>query len=207
MTEEIYNLVLQKVQHGWMMKEKCAWFERIYSSLLHQGQPVVSVEIGVWYGMSLVAQGLMAKELMPTTCKVYGIDPWTPEAALEGVNAKSNEDWWKERDYRDPMDRLLINIHTLGLTGIVGLLPMRSEDAASLFTEIDVLHIDGNHSEEKSTLDVSLYEPKVKKGGWIIADDTVWDTVHKAELMLDERCTLLEKFIKDGQGFSVYQKK
>ena len=39
---------------------------------------------------------------------------------------------------------------------------------------IDILHIDGNHSEQASYLDVTKWVPLVRSGGWIFFDDMTW---------------------------------
>jgi hypothetical protein len=52
---------------------------------------------------------------------------------------------------------------------------IRSTSAeAPLIEQIDILHIDGNHSSITSFIDVIKWVPVVKKGGWIIVDDISW---------------------------------
>ena len=42
---------------------------------------------------------------------------------------------------------------------------------------IDLIHIDGNHDRDLATIDIQLYVPKVRRGGWIIMDDINWESV------------------------------
>lgn len=50
-----------------------------------------------------------------------------------------------------------------------------SENAKALVTKpIVLLHIDGNHDTKFVKIDIDLYVPKVRQGGYIIMDDIVW---------------------------------
>jgi hypothetical protein len=57
-----------------------------------------------------------------------------------------------------------------------------------MFDEVDVLHIDGNHSEEQSTADVHMWLPKIRSGGLVWFDDTDWKSTENARRLLAERC-------------------
>lgn len=55
---------------------------------------------------------------------------------------------------------------------------------------IDILHIDGNHSEEPSFLDVVTYYPKVKSDGYIWFDDIKrFPSTQRAVDYLYKHCT------------------
>jgi hypothetical protein len=51
-----------------------------------------------------------------------------------------------------------------------------TSESAALIEDIELLHIDGNHSETTSLIDVTKWVPQVKKGGIIIFDDVNWVT-------------------------------
>jgi hypothetical protein len=53
--------------------------------------------------------------------------------------------------------------------------------------KIDLLHIDGNHSEKASMRDVELWLPRVPSGGFVVFDDINWDTTKKAVQYLDKK--------------------
>lgn len=72
-----------------------------------------------------------------------------------------------------------------------------SEKAAPEIDSIDILYIDGNHSEASSLLDVNLYLPKVHSGGYIWFDDASWPRTQKARDLLLESCDYV-KSIDDG---------
>lgn len=41
--------------------------------------------------------------------------------------------------------------------------------------QIGVLHVDGNHTEEKAAEDLALWTRHLAKGAWVIVDDYLWD--------------------------------
>ena len=64
---------------------------------------------------------------------------------------------------------------------------------------IDILHIDGNHSDYTSYIDVTKWVPLVNPGGWIIFDDMTWYengqfTASRATRWLDEHCIKFAEF-------------
>ena len=68
---------------------------------------------------------------------------------------------------------------------------------------IEMLTIDGNHSELASCRDVRLYLPMVVSGGIVIADDTDWPTTQKAVEMLKAECDTI-----GGDGhYTIFQKR
>lgn len=71
---------------------------------------------------------------------------------------------------------------------------MTSEQAVLQFPDesINILHIDGNHTEQIALADAKMFLPKVKKGGYIWFDDVNWSSTNKAVQFLTENCTLDE---------------
>ena len=174
----------------------------LFETILTLENPTI-VEIGVFMGQSAF--------VMMETMKRYNVggnfvavDPWTKDAALEGSNADANAEWWSALNYEDIYNKFLECVEENGFTDFCRVVKAPSSDARRDFphgVEIDVLHIDGNHSEEKSTEDVSLWLPLVKKGGYIIMDDTNWSSTQKAQTLLEESCSLVE----EEYGFKVYK--
>ena len=70
--------------------------------------------------------------------------------------------------------------------------------------DIDILHIDGNHSEEASFFDIVTYYPKVKSGGYIWFDDKNWATTKKAIDYLYENCIYIQ--MVDNGNCILFQK-
>jgi hypothetical protein len=186
------------------------------------------VEIGVFGGRSLLPMALAVRELkrsqeaggrrqesgdrsqesaeIPHSAfriphyegRVYGIDPWTKAAALEGVNDEANDKWWASLDLGAIYAAAADEIARQKVSEEVFLLKLTSVEAVPLFRKIDFLHVDGNHSELASCRDVDLYLPKVPEGGTVWMDDTNWATTQKAVRRVEECCRLVETFSGEG---------
>ena len=79
----------------------------------------------------------------------------------------------------------------------------QSHTVGRLFHQIDLLNIDGNHSEIASCRDVEWYLPMVSHGGVIFLDDADWASTQKAVAMLSEQCDV----IKDEPHYKWFKKK
>lgn len=161
----IYDLMDQV--NGWCSHQKAS----ILVDIFMVTQPKTIVEIGVWGGKSLLPFARYCKRV--DKGKVYGIDPWDSKASVVGINNESSATFWKLADHDEVYYRLVDVIYQNGLTDYVELIRSTSADAP-LIEEIDILHIDGNHSDASSYLDVTKWVPQVRKGGWIILDDMNW---------------------------------
>lgn len=187
-----------KIQ-GWCSDEKAiALVEAIV-----QRRPEVVVEIGVFGGSSLIPQALAVKN--NGIGHVYGIDPWTVDAALEEMRSDQNRDWWRTINFESIYQHCHGHLVAQGLTGVCTLLRDKAENVVDRFADesVDMLHIDGNHSELLAYRDAQLYLPKVKPGGLIVFDDIWWTdggdeaTTRKAIVHLQTHCTKLRLVGKD----------
>ena len=71
-------------------------------------------------------------------------------------------------------DAFVANIRRAGVAHVVTPMVISSAEAAAQFTEgVEVLFIDGDHSEEGSRSDAELWLPKVVIGGTILMHDVV----------------------------------
>lgn len=187
---------------GWATPEKAI----AMAELILAQNPRIVVEIGVFGGRSLIPQAMALRENNQGV--IYGIDPWKLNYAIEGDVGQANADW-----NRDKVDWHYIHrcaaeaIWKHSLDDYVVLLRCPSQIAAKLFPvehfnkttgevyrfgEIDILHIDGCHSELASCRDVEFYLPRVRRGGYIWFDDTDWEITKKAVKMLDVDCERIE---------------
>lgn len=167
---------------GWCSAEKA----RAMMELVGRVAPAICVEIGVFGGRSLVAMGDACRQV--GRGHVYGIDPWTATAALETVAEEANRKWWADLDYEETYLGCMAGIGRLGLDPWITVLRTTSARAARLFSAIDILHIDGNHSEDVSTRDVDTYLPLVRPGGHVWFDDMDWPTTRNAQTVLLSQC-------------------
>ena len=180
---------------GWCSDEKgSAMIDLILAT-----KPTACVEIGVYGGSSILPTALALKNNGHGV--VYAIDPWNNAECVKGQDAPNSE-WWcnvdLDRIFNPYKGRLAKN----QLQKYVVTLKSTAEKAASKIGEIDILHIDGNHSEEAVMKDVQLYFPKVKRGGYIWCDDYKWAidgkrSTLKAYEILTQRCDLVLQ-VDDG---------
>ncbi len=97
------------------------------------------VEIGSHQGRSTTVLGLAAASV---GARVTAIDPFVEGAMFGGQSTRA---------------KFEANIDTAGLTGVVDLIPMKSQDALAMWSgDIDLLYIDGKHDY------------------WTVVDDLGW---------------------------------
>ncbi len=189
---------------GWCSEQKAS----ILIDIVLQAKPEKIVEIGVYGGKSLIP---MACALRANGHgKIYGIDPWDTQASLQGVMHPSNIAHWSWVDHPALMNTLIVKRKQFNLEDYMVLIRNTSEKA-DLIYDIDILHVDGNHSEVTSYLDVTKWVPLMKPGGWIIFDDMTWsenntNTTGRAVRWLDEHCEKFAQF-KDNCDWGIWRTK
>lgn len=184
------TLAYQKTIPGWCVPEK------VYKlmDLVHKTKPKKVIEVGVFGGSSVypIAQALKFNH---NGGVIYAIDPWKEEACLEGYEpGDPNYEWWKNSSKLNKIYNGFVRmIHEKNLLNFCKTMRMTSVQAVDSFDDdsIDILHIDGNHTEERAYGDVVLYMPKLKKGGYLYLDDADWSSTHKAVDFLMENCEYL----------------
>ena len=175
---------------GWCSPEKA---EHLIDLIL-EVKPKVCVEIGVFGGSSIfpVASALNFLE----EGIVIAIDPWDIQECimyLDPITDVAHLNWWEEVDLDDIFIQYVNMLKKYSLFDHCVTMRTTSEKAAAHIDTIDILHIDGNHSEPASTLDVSLYLPKVRSGGYIWMDDHIgWPQTQAAFRLLQEACDLIK---------------
>jgi predicted O-methyltransferase YrrM len=152
---------------GWCTEKKA----RILCALVLYARPTVCVEIGVFGGKSLFTIASACYEYGGT---VHGIDPWTKDEAMVEVKEQANCDFWGTVDLESVYEKCMAARSELGLDACCHIHRTTSEKAAPLFDQVDLLHIDGNHTEKQSVLDATLWLPKVPSGGIVVFDDIDW---------------------------------
>lgn len=185
------------VKEGWCWPEKAT----AMAELIIEVRPSITVEIGIFGGRSLIPQALAIKSI---DCGyIAGIDPWRMSASVEGETHGDNEAWWKDLDFVKIQQDFMDHLWRLGLEKDCIVIRSPAEACVQLFSprSIDILHIDGNHSEEVSCRDVNWWLPKIKNDGFIWFDDTNWDSTQKALGILDKCCSV----VKDVQSCRLYK--
>lgn len=177
-------------------------------------EPKIALEIGVFGGRALFAMAL-AMDSLEGERKTYGIEPWNNMACLQGYENPQdpNRKWWAEVDLKKIKDGYYALEKELDLGEQIEILEQKSDVCIEKFrkmheqgNKIDLLHIDGNHSEKVSVKDVEMYLPLVRSGGIIIFDDMNWETTKKAQGIIFEKTDKLWIY-EDAEGkYGVFRK-
>jgi len=184
---------------GWCDFSKATILSELTHEVEKEKGKCIALEIGVYGGRSLVALGW---NLKPPS-HVFGVDPYTVEASLESEKDKKNIDWWKQLDHEKIKQGAFEGIREK--QDVISLLVMKSREACELFEDdcFDVIHQDGNHSEDISCEEVEMWSDKLRDGGWWIMDDVNWQSTTKAQHLLVSK-GFVE--IEHHGGWAVYQK-
>lgn len=189
---------------GWCTERKAS----VLIDIVLKTRPKKILEIGVYGGKSVVPMACALQALGEGI--IYGIDPWDNNAAIQWVMNEDNLRYWALVDLQSIKRGLMMKIRQFYLEDQIVLLETTSE-AAEPIQDIDILHIDGNHSDITSYFDVTKWVPFVKSGGWIILDDMTWYengvfTTARAAEWLDTHCKKLAEF-KDDSVWGIWIKK
>ena len=196
-------VLARKGAFGWCSTEKISSF----IDLVLEVEPEICVEIGVYGGASILPVAYALKFLRNGI--IVAIDPWDFVECVRHIDpVKDPQAWktWLGVDMDVVHAEFLSLLHKNGLEDVC--LPVRStsEKAANEVLEnIDILHIDGDHSEYGSLRDVELYLPKVRPGGYIWLTDAIWQERNQAVDYLLERCVFV-KWIDNCSTF-LFRKK
>lgn len=190
--DKFKETIFQQMQQleGWCSFEKASILVDLITAL----KPDTVVEIGVFGGKSLVPMASALK--YNHKGKIYGVDPWSEVASSDGMEG-ANLSWWSHIDHLRILNGLQKKIKEFKLQSQVILIQATSEDCP-IIDQIDIIHIDGNHSEKASYLDVLKWVPHVKSGGLIVFDDINWSTTKLATDWLNTNCTKLAEYTGDN---------
>lgn len=143
------------------------------AELVCQIKPKVIVEIGTFGGRSAIAMAFALRHVNKGG-KIYCLDPWRLDYAKEG-EWKDNQEWYEKNVDLHVIHRTCMEaIWSHNIDEWLVVIRAASQHCADLFPQIDLLLVDGNHSEIASYRDVELYVPRVRKGGFILMDDLDW---------------------------------
>lgn len=184
--------------HGWCSEKKA---EYLLNLILNNSLETV-VEIGVFGGKSFIPMAYALKELQRG--EAIGVDPWDASESVIGFE-DANREWWANVNHEEIYQHFMSSIKKYNLTEFVTILRTTSEEA-DIVKPIDLIHIDGNHSEESALSDVIKWVPKVKKGGYIILDDLDWVSTGKAVEWLDNHCERVDTF-QENNIWACWKKK
>jgi predicted O-methyltransferase YrrM len=182
--EDVFTLILKAEAKlvGWCSREKAL----VIAHTVLQERPSICVEIGIFGGRSLVPCAAALRHI--GAGEIYGIEAWSPNVAIENVTNEGNDDWWSKVDFARIKQEFYRFVAATNLTPHVRVIEAPSGRAASLFDQIDFLHIDGSHSVINAAEDVILYARKVRSGGIVVFDDVNWQSTGPALELLGALC-------------------
>ncbi len=187
-----------KQLHGWCTDNKAS----VLMDLIFNHRPEVVVEVGIYGGKSLIPMAMALQYLKKG--KIYGIDPWEASQSVVGF-MDANSDWWGMLDHEQIMQDYLRKVREFDLEEFVRTLRTTSANSKPIYG-IDLIHIDGNHSEDSAYFDVQKWIPLVNSGGFIVFDDVDWRTTDRAVEWLDENCIRITTF-HEGNAWGIWMKK
>lgn len=157
-------------------------------------KPNKVVEIGVFGGKSFIPMAMALKS--NGAGMIYGVDPYDSQASIQGMEG-ANKKWWGSIDHQLILDGFNKKIKDLNLQQFIRLLRETSKNSP-IVQDIDLLHIDGNPSEETALIDVLKWVPLVRKGGVIVINNLHWNPHSKAVDWLNQNCIKLAEFNEDN---------
>ncbi len=161
MTEEDAVAISKNIQ-GWMRDRELAWLFRLAQQ---QVQGATWVEVGSWKGRSLVSTALG----LPEGCNLYSIDPHCGNAGSKVQDELGFPmDWVKAH-----LELAVDLIESFRTDLLVTHYPSTSLKMSDKFKDafLDVVFVDGEHTEKAVTQDIGLWWPKVKPGGILAGHD------------------------------------
>ena len=182
---------------GWCSREKA---EKMMDLIL-ETQTTICVEIGVFGGASIYPTALALNYRGAGV--VYAIDPWATAECTKGYEPDHpNYHWWNQVNLEQVFQGFKHMLNAFSLNPYCHILRMTALEALSTFEDnsIDILHIDGNHTEASALADIQLYFPKVKSGGYIWFDDANWPTTQKGLAFLLNNDEVVKEKTIEGEG-------
>ncbi|MBL8723769.1 MAG: class I SAM-dependent methyltransferase [Planctomycetes bacterium] len=152
---------------GWLTVDEAIALYELARGLPHE-RPV-AVEIGCWQGKSSIclARGLQGKFEPKLVC----IDPFDASGDTASVGTYQGKAGALGGTLRAQFER---NVAAAGVREVVAVAPGFSHERAPEFqTPIDLLFVDGDHSEAAVRRDVADWAPKVRPGGYLVLHDVV----------------------------------
>jgi len=152
---------------GWCSLQKA----HTLASIILATRPAISLEIGVWYGRSLIPMAIAHESIRQG--KVIAVDPWSADASVIGQVNPADKEWWNRQEIHETAYRSFLDfVSTSGVSQYVEV-HRKTSDAFDPPVGIGLLSVDGNHGDQ-SIRDIQRYAPFVDIGGFLVADDLNW---------------------------------
>lgn len=117
------------------------------------------LEVGVFRGQTLALYGILS-ELCDKVINIYGVSP------LDSTDGHWESDY--KKDIEDIHNKFMLPQPNI-IEGLSQEQSVISQCGEMLY---DIVYIDGGHTKEVVTSDIENYAPMVKKGGYLVIDDS-----------------------------------
>ncbi|MFT2096633.1 class I SAM-dependent methyltransferase [Acidiphilium multivorum] len=190
---------------GWCWPAKASWIAQAVLSI----HASLCVEIGVYGGRSIAPMALAQRHL-GIQGKVFAVDAWDNDIAVETPTTQENDKWWGTEDLTAVKDRFTSYLLREHLTDRIRIAEMASDDAARCFAsprfrnKVDLIHIDGSHSEEQAFKDVKAWAPLLRHGGLLVMDDIAWETLGPSIQLLNKIGDLVYEERSEPGSFAAF---
>jgi len=177
------SYVIEHLQNSWCSSEKA----NLLMDLIFITKPSFCVEIGVSAGSSSLPIAAALKHV--NYGHLFAIDAWSNEVTIRNLTPDDpNRGWWETVDMTAMHATFQSLLDSWSLRDYCTAIKASSEHAAPCLGQIDFLHLDGDYSETGSLNDISLYLPKVKKGGYVLISNLF--------IMINGKAPKLKSFCK-----------
>lgn len=202
---KIYSQVPQDFGGG------CSIEKALVMSLLIKNYSLQkTVDIGVYRGRSLFPQAIAHKKY--SNGVVYGIDPYTKEAANQTDYPEIQtqlDNFVSKTDFQLLFEEVSKIVDENYAKNCV-LIRKKSSHASLDFKEndnlLDMVHIDGNHDTKFVMEDVTNYLPLLSTRSFIVLDDISWESVHPALTLLKKEMNFIYQKVDKTNDFAVFSK-
>ena len=202
---QLESEVFEYLKNSWCSEQKA----RLLLELVVITKPSVCVEVGAFTGSTTLP--VLAGLRYLGAGRAYVVDPWSTEEAIRGLPAGDvNTVWWSGLDMQAVRARFAQMLETWRLDSWCEVLPEASRQAVSQVPATDLLHLDGNFSDEGSLLDSELYLPKVTPGGYVVLSNVLVTVAGRPTKMralwpLFDRCEVVSEL--DGGNTLLFRKR
>jgi hypothetical protein len=144
---------------------------------------------------------------------IYGIEPWDNQVAIQTPTSSQNDEWWCDVNMKSIKQEFVRYISEHNLAHRVKLIELSSDDAfvvmnsPHFFGHIDLIHIDGSHSEIQAKRDILNWEAMLRPSGILVLDDISWPGVEKALGLIAPRYDTVHNFNNGKESYGVYRKR
>lgn len=166
---------------GWVSLNKAGCLIDYVDEICKNVEDPVCVEIGIFAGKSVLPVSLELKRNYRG--KVYAIDPWTNEEATRGYDGPHYE-YWSQINLQEKFQIFTTMINEFELNDYIEIIKEPSDTAPDI-DNINLLHIDGQHTDQ-ALRDVKKYASKIVLNGYCVVDDVEWGEVGNVPNLLEK---------------------